>query len=63
MFPVQANAVFVSMSQALIEALHQLGWHFYSFIGAGGVRLMCSWATEEEDIEALVRDLRAISGP
>jgi threonine aldolase len=58
MFPVQANAVFVSMSQQLIEALHQLGWHFYSFIGAGGVRLMCSWATEEADIEALVEDVR-----
>jgi threonine aldolase len=55
---VQANAVFVSMSQQLIEALHQLGWHFYSFIGAGGVRLMCSWATEEADIEALVEDVR-----
>ena len=62
MFPVQANAVFVSMPQNLIEALHQLGWHFYSFIGAGGARLMCSWATEESDIEALVGDIQRLAG-
>jgi threonine aldolase len=62
MFPVQANAVFVSMPQALIESLHQLGWHFYSFIGAGGARLMCSWATEESDIEALMEDIQSLAG-
>jgi len=61
MFPVQANAVFVSMPQPLIEALHGLGWHFYSFIGAGGARLMCSWATEESDIEAFVRDIKKLA--
>ncbi|MDD2501148.1 MAG: low specificity L-threonine aldolase [Geobacter sp.] len=61
MFPVQANAVFVSMPQPLIESLHELGWHFYSFIGAGGARLMCSWATEESDIEALVRDMQRLA--
>jgi len=58
MFPVQANAVFISMPQDSIEALHRLGWHFYSFIGAGGARLMCSWATEEEDVKALAEDIR-----
>jgi len=62
MFPAQANAVFVSMPQALIESLHQLGWHFYSFIGAGGARLMCSWATEQSDIEALVGDIQRLTG-
>lgn len=61
MFPVQANAVFVSMPQALIDPLHQMGWHFYSFIGAGGARLMCSWATEESDIEALARDIQRLA--
>ncbi|MCE1225694.1 MAG: low specificity L-threonine aldolase [Geobacteraceae bacterium] len=61
MFPVQANAVFISMPQTLIEALHGLGWHFYSFIGAGGARLMCSWATEESDIEALVSDIKRLA--
>jgi len=58
MFPVEANGVFVSMPEALSEALHQRGWHFYSFIGAGGARLMCSWATSQADIEALVEDIR-----
>jgi threonine aldolase len=56
--PVEANAVFVAMPQNLIEALHRRGWHFYRFIGAGDVRLMCSWATEAQDIEALVEDIR-----
>jgi threonine aldolase len=42
----------------LSEALHQRGWHFYSFIGAGGARLMCSWATLQTDIEALVEDIQ-----
>lgn len=60
MFPVQANAVFISLPQEYSDALHQLGWHCYSFIGAGGVRLMCSWDTKEEDIEALVTDLRGL---
>lgn len=60
MFPVQANAVFVRMPQQSIEALHLLGWHFYSFIGAGGARLMCSWATEEDDIEALAADMEIL---
>jgi len=58
MFPVEANGVFVSMPEALSEELHQRGWHFYSFIGAGGARLMCSWATSQADIEALVEDIR-----
>jgi threonine aldolase len=58
MFPVEANGVFVSMPEALSEALHQRGWHFYSFIGAGGARLMCSWATLQTDIEALVEDIQ-----
>ncbi|QOX80308.1 low specificity L-threonine aldolase [Trichlorobacter lovleyi] len=61
MFPVEANAVFVSMPQALVDSLHRLGWHFYSFIGAGGARLMCSWATEESDIEALVGDIQKLA--
>jgi threonine aldolase len=53
----QANAVFAQFEQAWIDAMHQRGWHFYTFIGEGGVRLMCSWATKQEEIEAFLRDL------
>ncbi|HOS98788.1 MAG TPA: threonine aldolase, partial [Deltaproteobacteria bacterium] len=39
------------------ERLHGMGWRFYTFIGEGGVRLMCSWDTTEQDINDLVRDV------
>lgn len=48
--PVQANAVFVQLPEALIDALHEAGWHFYTFIGSGHARFMCSWQSREEDI-------------
>lgn len=48
--PVQANAVFVQMPEALITALHAAGWHFYTFIGSGHARFMCSWQSREEEI-------------
>jgi threonine aldolase len=55
--PVEANAVFVRMPPARVQDLHRRGWHFYTI--AGGERLMCSWDTEEADVEALLRDLSA----
>ncbi len=58
MYPVQANAVFVELPRGWAEGLHRLGWHFYTI--AGGERLMCSWDTEPADVEALLRDLRAV---
>lgn len=61
MFPCEANSVFVQMPNGMIHKLHEKGWHFYTFIGEGGVRLMCSWDTTDEDIEAFVRDIKSIS--
>ncbi|MFI4868584.1 MAG: threonine aldolase family protein [Steroidobacterales bacterium] len=57
---VEVNAVFVDMSAAIAEAMFALGWHFYALAGAG-FRLMCSWATADADLEALVRDLRRVA--
>ncbi|MCE5274459.1 MAG: low specificity L-threonine aldolase [Deltaproteobacteria bacterium] len=59
MFPCEANSVFVQMPPRMIERLHEIGWHFYTFIGEGGVRLMCSWDTTMEDIDAFVLDVAA----
>lgn len=56
MFPRQANGVFVELPVPVIDALHQRGWHFYTFIGEGGARLMCSWDTTAEDVDALAAD-------
>lgn len=60
MFPVEANSVFVRMPTKLSEGLKDIGWRFYSFIGAGGARLICSWATREEDVEAIIRDIKTL---
>ncbi len=58
MFPREANSVFVEMPRPLIDHMHGLGWKFYSFIGEGGCRLMCSWDTREEDVRAFIEDLK-----
>jgi threonine aldolase len=54
MSPCQANAVFVEMPEASVTALRSAGWHFYSFIGTGGARFMCSWQTTVDDVNSLV---------
>jgi len=62
MFPVEANGVFLQMSEPALEALRQLGWRFYTFIGAGGARFMCSWDTEIARVEELAADIRRVMG-
>src|SRR5262249_21334378 len=59
LYPVQANAVFVQLPQLWVDGLHRRGWHFYTI--ASGDRLMCSWATEPEDVPAFVQDVRAVA--
>jgi len=59
--PVQANAVFVQLPESLVNALHAAGWHFYTFIGSGHARFMCSWQTREEDIRRFGDELRDIA--
>jgi threonine aldolase len=61
LFPVESNAVFVEVPAEVADALRNRGWLFYNFIGVGGVRLMCSWDTTEEDVKALAADLRGVS--
>ncbi len=55
LYPVDANAVFAKLPDAIRDRLQARGWKFYSFIG-GGFRLMCSWATSETDVDALLQD-------
>jgi threonine aldolase len=63
LFPRQANAVFVDLPPDVIEPLRREGWLFYTFIGEGGSRLMCSWDTTEEDVDRFVADLsRLLAG-
>jgi threonine aldolase len=60
MHPCQANAVFLQLPSLALDALRGKGWHFYSFIGTGGARFMCSWATQQADIDLLVADVQQI---
>jgi threonine aldolase len=62
LFPRQANAVFCEMPRPVIEGLWKRGWKFYTFIGAGGCRLMCSWDTKREDVNSFVADAKELAG-
>ncbi len=57
LYPTQANAVFVDMPPVLVDAMHKLGWNFYTLYSDNDARLMCSWDTTEEDIDDFVGDL------
>jgi len=61
-FPREANALFLEMPPGLCERLRESGWRFYSFIGAGGARFLCSWNTTETEIEALAADIARFAG-
>ncbi|MBD2596721.1 threonine aldolase [Nostoc sp. MBR 210] len=58
MFPREANAVFVKLPQPVIQKLKQKNWQFYTFIGVGGVRFMCSWNTTQARMDELIRDIQ-----
>ena len=58
MYPRQANSVFVEMPEAVVAKLRSAGWQFYSFIGSGGARFMCSWQTTEDDVLKLAEAVR-----
>jgi len=60
LFPRQANAVFAELPQSVIQGMWDRGWLFYTFIGKGGCRFMCSWDTNEQDVAQFVADLKAL---
>jgi threonine aldolase len=58
LFPREANSVFAQLPLTAADRLREQGWRFYTFIGQGGARLMCSWDTTEEDVLALAAGIR-----
>jgi threonine aldolase len=56
-FSREANALFVRLPNDVAERLQARGWHFYNFFEPGVYRLMCSWATTEEEIAQFAADL------
>jgi threonine aldolase len=62
-YPVESNGVFASIPPAAEEQLHARGWHFYTGVITGAEsRLMCSWDTTTEDVDAFIADLREVIG-
>jgi threonine aldolase len=57
--PTEANGVFATLPQSVVERVRDKGWRFYTFIGTGGARFMCAWDTTEDDVDALLADIRA----
>jgi threonine aldolase len=55
--PVEANAVFVSARDEVLERIRARGWRFYTFIG-GAARFMFAWDTEPARMDAFLRDVR-----
>ena len=60
--PVEANAVFLSAPEEILERLRSRGWKFYNFIG-GAARFMFAWDADSARIDALCRDLKECAIP
>jgi threonine aldolase len=63
LYPTEANAVFALLPPATHEHLVARGWQYYTFIGQGAARFMCSWATTDADVDALLADVTAATVP
>jgi threonine aldolase len=60
LFPRQANSVFAELPENVIRGMWERGWMFYTFIGRGGCRFMCSWDTTDQDVADFVSDLKSL---
>jgi len=59
-YPVQTNTVFARLPEEIIHAMHQRGWKFYTHVSRDSARLMCSWDTTGEDVDAFAATLREL---
>jgi threonine aldolase len=61
-YPVESNGVFARIPHQITEALHQRGWRFYTgVVTPNESRLMCSWDTKPEDVDAFAADIRGLT--
>jgi threonine aldolase len=56
--PTDANAVFARMPEEVVERL-QSKWRFYTWDSPTLVRWMCSWDTQESDVDAFAAGIAA----
>lgn len=60
-YPVETNAVFAKIPEPTVEQMHQRAWKFYTHVGGWeDSRLMCSWDTTPEDVDAFAADLKQL---
>jgi threonine aldolase len=60
-YPVQSNVVFAHIPRPIVQGMYERGWKFYTHVGAADeARLMCSWDTTPEDVDAFAADLREL---
>jgi threonine aldolase len=63
-YPVQSNGVFAKMPASAERQMHERGWKFYTgVVTPDESRLMCSWDTTTDDVDAFVKDLRELARP
>ncbi len=60
-FPVQTNAVFATIPDDIVQGMYRRGWKFYTNVGFEYARLMCSWDTTADDVDAFAADLRQLT--
>jgi len=60
-YPVQTNTVFARLPEAVNEGMYRRGWKYYTHVGPDSARLMCSWDTTPEDVDAFAADLAAVT--
>jgi len=60
--PADANTVFLSAANEILERLRARGWKFYTFIG-GAARFMFSWDTDPKRVDQLLADLQQCANP
>lgn len=56
--PTQVNAVYFDGPPEVHQRMQDAYVGYYSFLGEGSARLMCSWATTDEDIDRLISVMR-----
>lgn len=60
LFEPQANGIFVELPKSVREGLWAKGWKFYTFIGEGGCRFMCSWDLVPDTVDRLADDMETL---
>ncbi|MGI9333909.1 MAG: hypothetical protein ACR2RL_12235, partial [Gammaproteobacteria bacterium] len=59
--PVETNELFVALNESAHRQIADAGYSFYQgpAYGANATRMVTSWATRQDDIEALLGVLRS----